>query len=772
MPRTAERWWELCGLTAVILDSVAPSAQSAAALSGAARQALELASQGLAGSSGECSEEGGAEGGEQGGQMLAGAMLLWRSGTALLEACDALLAPGLPPPLPLAPPPALAASCAALRRGCDPALRHAALHVLAREAQRVHEQLRLQQPPLRAEGEVEAEGDGLAPLHSRMDELLELLVGWEPAAMRRLARSGRVWVAHPFAVTDPSEALISQWEIAAARAALVDAHGTPAQLDRWAEVLWLALCLGPNVVEEGGVSLASVSAAVFESSAVHELPRLRLALLPSAWRQLRRSVPKPAAALPKRHRRMLAFLRRLPSVSDGCPRPTARWAALLGAANGEAEEAGPVWQDVEWRAVSAVLGLMARLPAESMPSEQLGWLLPSLLVLAQLAALALPRVAPVVAEEAGGALAGALRLAAGLARAHPAATAALLPPRALRRVMRWSHALPPAARPEELRGLLASRLAALLRPLCMSSVRQCGEAEGGKAALARCWPEWTRRLAAALGSSGTEGGGEGGGEGSEVSALGVLGSYFGAVLDAMPVTHGGRPPKRRQWMRAVARQMRSLPACFEAAGGGESAAVRAVREGAPSLLLAALLRCLTLWLRCHQRLDAVGITTPRPPALHAALRCSVRVLQPAIAATPPGASDGAGHAATAVELGPAAAATQAGAASLVDAVSGLPLEEAETRAVLALLLCRLRSCAAGVILGPQGRPTEPAEAVEAGLLPPSPHGTLRKLFGAADERTFAWLLTGVQSELSTPLVATSQRLQACSQFSNTLEARA
>ena len=56
--------------------------------------------------------------------------------------------------------------------------------------------------------------------------------------------------------------------------------------------------------------------------------------------------------------------------------------------------------------------------------------------------------------------------------------------------------------------------------------------------------------------------------------------------------------------------------------------------------------------------------------------------------------------------------------------------------------------------------------------PPSPHGTLRKLFGAADERTFAWLLTGVQSELSTPLFATSQRLQACSQFSNTLEARA
>ena len=43
-------------------------------------------------------------------------------------------------------------------------------------------------------------------------ELLELLVGWEPAAMRRLARSGRMWVAHPFAVTDPSEALISQWE--------------------------------------------------------------------------------------------------------------------------------------------------------------------------------------------------------------------------------------------------------------------------------------------------------------------------------------------------------------------------------------------------------------------------------------------------------------------------------------------------------------------------------------------------------------------------------
>ena len=64
--------------------------------------------------------------------------------------------------------------------------------------------------------------------------LLELLVGWEPAAMRRLARSGRMWVAHPFAVTDPSEALISQWEIAAARAALVDAHGTPAQLgDIW-----------------------------------------------------------------------------------------------------------------------------------------------------------------------------------------------------------------------------------------------------------------------------------------------------------------------------------------------------------------------------------------------------------------------------------------------------------------------------------------------------------------------------------------------------------
>ena len=64
-------------------------------------------------------------------------------------------------------------------------------------------------------------------------------------------------------------------------------------------------------------------------------------------------------------------------------------------------------------------------------------------------------------------------------------------------------------------------------------------------------------------------------------------------------------------MAAAAQRMRDLPGCFAAAAGA---------GGAPSLRLEALLRCLALWLRCQQRLAALGHEgVPPPPALADAL---------------------------------------------------------------------------------------------------------------------------------------------------------
>eukprot|EP00900_Chrysochromulina_parva_P017373 jgi/Chrpa1/25637/Chrysochromulina_OHIO_Genome00021802-RA len=147
------------------------------------------------------------------------------------------------------------------------------------------------------------------------------------------AKLAATWTAAPAAAAlapgcaAPLRAFASRWALACEHAPLLDAYASASDLRRWLSVLWTAVCASEGAVAgaadleasaAGAVasaagmagsgarpqygardgaqygapqSVRAVSWRVLQAASTYELPRVRAALLPSAWRWLRRQLP-------------------------------------------------------------------------------------------------------------------------------------------------------------------------------------------------------------------------------------------------------------------------------------------------------------------------------------------------------------------------------------------------------------------------------------------------------------------------------------------------
>jgi hypothetical protein len=142
----------------------------------------------------------------------------------------------------------------------------------------------------------------------------------------------------------PLRAFASRWALACEHAPLLDAYASASDLRRWLSVLWTAVCAGEGAVagaadleasaagavagaarmagsgaraHDGAASGAqygapqsvrAVSWRVLLSASTFELPRVRAALLPSAWRWLRRHLPAEESVRSRHVRSQLRFM--------------------------------------------------------------------------------------------------------------------------------------------------------------------------------------------------------------------------------------------------------------------------------------------------------------------------------------------------------------------------------------------------------------------------------------------------------------------------------
>ena len=271
-----------------------------------------------------------------------------------------------------------------------------------------------------------------------LKEHVALLVTWSPAEAKLAATSSEALTAA--AVTPgcaaPLRAFASRWALAVEHAPLLDAYASASDLRRWLSVVWTAVCttegavVGASdlaasaagaVMGAGGMagsgacahdgaahgaqhgaahgaqhgapqSVRAVSWRLLQKASTYELPRVRAALLPSAWRWLRRHLPAEECVRSRHVRAQLRFvLDGAATVEGGEAGDEAgdeaggeAGGAEEAAANGGGEATEQLWSKLlgkrgaeslpirpeQWRSIGHLLAILSRLPLEWVPLEQ------------------------------------------------------------------------------------------------------------------------------------------------------------------------------------------------------------------------------------------------------------------------------------------------------------------------------------------------------------------------------------------------------------------
>ena len=271
-----------------------------------------------------------------------------------------------------------------------------------------------------------------------LKEHVALLVTWSPAEAKLAATSSAALTAA--AVTPgcaaPLRAFASRWALAVEHAPLLDAYASASDLRRWLSVLWTAVCATEGAVVgasdlaasaagavTGAVGMAgsgacahhgaahgahhgaahgaqhgapqsvrAVSWRLLQKASTYELPRVRAALLPSAWRWLRRHLPAEECVRSRHVRAQLRFVLDGAATVEGGEAGDGAGDEAGGeaggaeeaAANGGGEATEQLWSKLlgkrgaeslpirpeQWRCIGHLLAILSRLPLEWVPLEQ------------------------------------------------------------------------------------------------------------------------------------------------------------------------------------------------------------------------------------------------------------------------------------------------------------------------------------------------------------------------------------------------------------------
>ena len=287
-----------------------------------------------------------------------------------------------------------------------------------------------------------------------LKEDVALLATWSPAEAKLAAtwtapstapgtaeaKLAATWTAAPAAAAlapgcaAPLRAFASRWALACEHAPLLDAYASASDLRRWLSVLWTAVCAGEGAVagatdleasaagavagaagmagsgaraHDGAMSGAqygapqsvrAVSWRVLQAASTYELPRVRAALLPSAWRWLRRHLPAEESVRSRHVRSQLRFMLDGAAAEAGGVGGVEGGGEAGGEAGGETgglaggeggglaggEAAGESWSRLlgkrgaeclaissqQWRSIGQLVAILSRLPLEWVPLEQ------------------------------------------------------------------------------------------------------------------------------------------------------------------------------------------------------------------------------------------------------------------------------------------------------------------------------------------------------------------------------------------------------------------
>jgi hypothetical protein len=125
-------------------------------------------------------------------------------------------------------------------------------------------------------------------------------------------------------------------------------------------------------------SVRAVSWRVLQAASTYELPRVRAALLPSAWRWLRRHLPAEESVRSRHVRAQLRF------VLDGAAAEAGGVVGGEGGGEAGGEGSDESWSKLlgkrgaeclaissqQWRSIGQLVAILSRLPLEWVPLEQ------------------------------------------------------------------------------------------------------------------------------------------------------------------------------------------------------------------------------------------------------------------------------------------------------------------------------------------------------------------------------------------------------------------
>ena len=618
----------------------------------------------------------------------------------------------------------------------------------------------------------------------------------------------------------PHAVSVAHWADVCEHAGLLDAHAPSAALRRWLGMLWDSLgsitdearppCLGdasassavarpvmPPSETSTLTRATSASVGLLRSASFFELPRIRSLLLSSAWHWVQQQLPEASDAAGKLSQPRLEFVL-LPALSrpshaappsdgDGVSASSLPdYAYLIGApCTGK-----PLRLSAgAWMGIARLLDLLSQLPHEWVPSEDVEWLLPATLVLAQLAHAGLdaPESQRVKARLAAArtaqatALAACIRLAAAYACACPVAALGAIPDKALRRVLQWCVRLPPLLQHAQWgirRSSHAARVAQEVAVQCASLVRalsSCALAMRPPAAAAPLFPRGYLRWVEALH------------EGlhnplpattAHLASMAALVAHLAAITEALPFvqqphqrsaraqpteavnagggeasealvmpTEAAEGARRKAQTDAIAAWLLQLRGGLLAAESPADAANGPGGSPVPPLFtlfdaptadgvdatsvraLTLLFECQALWLRCYATLrrDSSAAVAP-PPRLCPAIECALRVLRGSSPPPPPPGLRGDG-----TDVATLHPCLRDAALGLISALSVWPdllhaaLPIANRRTLIVLLIALLQPTSARVLLTPSAR-VRPSDAH-------TPLGILRRFLTTVDVTT-------------------------------------
>ena len=686
-------------------------------------------------------------------------------------------------------------------------------------------------------------GDLTKPLR-RLHQRLNLLTTWTAADGMRTLRAAEPCsriAACGSLLTGRSACFIAHCATLCDHAALIDAYAPLSGLETWLTVLWQAACTRPDNVggsskHEGfwtaaddttRTSVPALAWRMLRSAELYELPRARLALLPSGLRWLQKQMPNAASFKGKRDRAWVKFiLRELPDErthavdcgsepaggahadayaegnadgdEDGIDAAESEWASLLHASDGAHGSSMSVHA---WSQLARALRLMGSLPHEWLPVEQFSWLLPKLLIVAQLALPATGHKEDAKTSDVGAlwarlyALENALVAACALVSCAPVVTRACVRGKAGRQVLKWCTQLPQSMAESmgdthaDVLGRISERGAALMRALTAAALdgasQRAVKAGEARQLLPSCWRRWLDDSSESLCQSADAS--------RHAVTFAALAAHLAAIAAALPEPPPPSSRRRAAAVEAAAGVGRSRAVGYDEYATKTSSAVLVARVSADAALVesvrvwlqtiharligasaadvgpascvgashvlqrsdrdaampSAVLDFVATWLRCTHALREHAAAPLSPPYLRAAVQYSVRVLKDRVDADTDDVD----------EMPLAEKRREKVAWALVDTLSDRPsalpmlLPVADRRALVMLLLGLLRPLAAYAALTPSGRPRVSDAHTPLGMLRRLLIGTGRGASGGEADDLFRWTLNHLLLHQNAPAPA-------------------